>query len=138
MTSYVQFNTSDGSLILMEVEKAEVTPERGVVKVGLQEKVQETVGTAVAVAQLTFEEAVERVVRYNAQAFIQSVRNMTTLPSEMEISFGLKATGELSNVAIGKIGGEANYSIKMVWKQLAENQQQNASVLKTTEQSPKV
>jgi hypothetical protein len=34
----------------------------------------------------------------------------------LEISFSLKATGELGNVAVGKAGGEANYNVKLVWK----------------------
>jgi len=36
--------------------------------------------------------------------------------SEMEVSFGIKATGELSNFAVGKVGLEANYQVKLIWK----------------------
>ena len=122
MARYIQFMTSDGSPILVEVDEAEVAPQRGVVKAGLKERVQDTAGAAVAMAQAAFEEALERVVRHNAQAFIQSVRSIPAPPSEVEITFGLKVTGEVGNVAICKAGGEANYTVKLSWKQKAKEE----------------
>jgi Trypsin-co-occurring domain 1 len=118
MANYVQFNTADGSSILVEVDLEEVAPQGGVVKAGLAGKVQETAENMIAVAEFTFEEAIERMVGYNTQAFIKSIRTMPELPSEVEISFGVKATGELGNLAICKVGGEANYNVKLAWKQL--------------------
>ena len=38
----------------------------------------------------------------------------------MEITFGLKATGEVGNLAVGKVAGESNYQVKMVWRRSAE------------------
>jgi hypothetical protein len=40
----------------------------------------------------------------------------------MEISFGLKATGEAGNVAIGKAGSEANFTVKLVWKSISNSE----------------
>ena len=34
---------------------------------------------------------------------------------EVEVSFGLKAVGEAGNFAIGKVGMEANYVVKLKW-----------------------
>jgi hypothetical protein len=34
----------------------------------------------------------------------------------MEITFGLKATGEAGNLAVGKVAGESNYQVRMLWK----------------------
>jgi hypothetical protein len=56
------------------------------------------------------------LVRYNAQALIQAVQSLPTPPTEVEITFGIKATGEVGNVAVAKAGGESNYTIKLVWK----------------------
>ena len=41
-------------------------------------------------------------------------------PAEMEITFGLKATGEVGNLAVGKVAGECSYQVKMVWRRPAE------------------
>ena len=112
MANYVQFNTANGSSILVEVDFEEVAPQGGVVKAGLVDKVQETAENMIAVAELTFEEAVERMVGYNTQAFIKSIRTMPQLPSEVEISFGLKATGELGNLAICTVVRAGGLSLK--------------------------
>ena len=37
-------------------------------------------------------------------------------PESMEITFALKATGELGNVAVAKGTGEANYTVTLTWK----------------------
>jgi hypothetical protein len=48
------------------------------------------------------------------------VRSLTESPDELEVTFGLKATGEVGNIAIAKGGGEANFTIKLSWKREAE------------------
>ncbi len=116
MTRYIQYTASDGGTILMEVDEQEVASPEGVVKAGVADTVQKTV----ARAQSTFEGALDRVVRQNAEAFIQSVRSLTESPDELEVTFGLKATGEVGNIAIAKGGGEANFTIKLSWKREAE------------------
>jgi predicted methyltransferase len=113
MARYIQFTAADGGTILLEVEEEEVTTQKGVVKAGLKDKVQE----AVVQAQATFEEAMMETVRRNAQAFIQKLRALPDPPQEAEITFGLKGTGEAGNAAVAKAGAEANYTVKLVWKQ---------------------
>ncbi|MBW4579617.1 MAG: hypothetical protein KME42_08605 [Tildeniella nuda ZEHNDER 1965/U140] len=119
MTQYIEFKTADNSTFLIEVDTAETLPSKGVAKAGLKEKVQ----SAVATAQTTFEKAVEEVVKHNVQAFINSMRSLSDPPTEVEISFGLKATGEAGNIAIGKLGSEMNYSVKLAWKPEHKSQQ---------------
>jgi hypothetical protein len=110
MMHYIQFATADGGTIL--VEAAEESPDRsGVVRAGLGDKVQETV----VEARATFEEAIESV-RHSAAALIEKVRDLTDPPDEVEVTFGLKATGEVGNFAIAKAGVAANYTVKLVWK----------------------
>ncbi len=115
MGRYVEFNVSGGNPILVEVEESEVS-RHGVVKVGLKDKLQDAGSAAIAIAQTTFEKAIEQVLCPTAQSFIQAIRLMPEPPTEVEINFGLKATGEVGNVAICKAGGESNYTIKVSWK----------------------
>lgn len=115
MTKYIQFTTGDpdGSTVLVEVEQQEVAPPPGLVKAGIREKL---VGT-VAIAQTTFGTAIKQAIQHNVQTFIEAVNSLSEPPTEVEITFGLKVTGEVGNVAIGKAGGEVNYTVKLAWKQ---------------------
>lgn len=116
MTQYIQFANDDGSTILIQVEEEEVSPPPGLVKAGLADKVKETVG----VAQSTFQEAIKKTIKHNADAFIESVQSLSEPPTEMEVTFGLKMTGEAGNVAICKGSGQVNYCVKLTWKQLSQ------------------
>ncbi len=116
MSNYIQFETDnpDSPPVLIEVEEEEVTPgDGGLVKVGIM---QDALQGAVAKAQKTFSAAIKTAIRQNVQVFIEAVNDLPEPPTEVEISFGLKATGEAGNVAIGKIGGEVNYTVKLAWK----------------------
>ncbi len=114
MTRYIQFTTADGSTILVEAAEEE-TYQPGVVKAGLREKAQE----AVSQAKASFDDGLE-VIRHNADGFIKKVRGLSDPPDEVEITFGLKATGELGNFAVAKASAEASYAVKMTWKREAE------------------
>jgi hypothetical protein len=116
MTDYIQFTTEDGATILVEAAEEE-TIEPGVVKAGLKEKAEE----AIAEAKVSFERGLE-IVRYNADAFIEKVRSLSDPPDEVEMTFGLKATGEVGNFAVAKTGAEANYTVKLTWKREEEDE----------------
>ncbi len=109
MAHYLEFETSDGPM-LIEVDVDEISSRSGRIKAGLGDVVDNTV----AKTQNTFQSAL-KVVRQNAVAFMHEMQDMDTAPDASEITFTLKATGELSNLAIGKLGGEANYSVKLTW-----------------------
>jgi hypothetical protein len=112
MADYIQFTSADGNSLLVEVDEGEVSSQQAIQKAGLREMA----GKSVAVAQTSFEHAIQQAMQYNAQVFLQSVVNLPILPSEAEITFGLKITGEVGNVAVGKAGGETNYTIRLTWK----------------------
>lgn len=115
MANYIQFSTEDKGEILIEVEEAELAPLPGVVKAGLGEKIQESL----VKAQDKFDQAFERVIKINAQALTQAIQSLPNPPSEIELTFGIKATGEAGNLAIAKVSGDTNYSIKLTWKFLS-------------------
>lgn len=117
MTDYIQFTTEDGATISVEAAEEE-TVEPGVVKAGLKEEAEK----AVAEAKVSFERGLE-IVRYNADAFIKKVRGLHDPPNEVEMTFGLKATGEVGNFAVAKAGAEANYTVKLTWKREEDNKE---------------
>jgi len=116
MTKYIQFESGDenGGTVLVEVDEEEVSlSSEGLVKVGIKEVLHNTV----AVAQNTFSNAIRKAIQYNVQGLIDAIHSLPEPPSEVEINFGLKITGEAGNVAVGKAGGEVNYTVKLSWKQ---------------------
>jgi Trypsin-co-occurring domain 1 len=115
MTSHVEF-TSEEDSVLVEVDPVTVHARTGEQDAGLGRWAKEHAGEAVALAQNAFEDAVRRAVRFNAPAFVAAAEALDKPPTEMEITFGLKATGEAANLAVGKVAGECNYQVKMVWK----------------------
>jgi Trypsin-co-occurring domain 1 len=118
MPTYIAFDNPDGTRTLVEVETAEAPVAPGApVRAGLADRV----GEAVRVAATSLQDAFSVAIRTNAQALHRGVQEISPPPTEVEIAFSLKATGELGNVAIGKTGGEANYSVKLVWKTAPPN-----------------
>jgi len=108
--NYVQYATEDG-FFLVEVDgKPKTSSEDGVIKAGLEDKVEEVIYSL----QVKFENALD-VVHYTARAFAKEVRSLPEAPDEMELTFGLKATGE-GALVVAKAGIEANFNVKLVWK----------------------
>lgn len=109
---YIQFTTADGQIILVEADVTEVASPAGVVKAGIGDKIKETI----AEARDSLDGAMRRAVSCNAQAIIEAVQSLPMAPTEIEISFGLKVTAELGNIAVGKAGSDINYQVKLAWK----------------------
>jgi Trypsin-co-occurring domain 1 len=115
MSNYIQFDSEDGDGIpvLIEVEETEIdADEGGTSKVGIRDWAT----NSVAIAQKPFKLVMKAVIKQNVQGMIEAVRVLPDPPSEIEITFGLKATGEAGNIAVGKAGTEANYNVKLTWK----------------------
>lgn len=118
MTCYMRFSSGEGEAadVLVEVDAAEDLPVAGEQNAGLRQWTRNQASEVVAVAQSGFEQAVQRAVSLNARAFLEAAKALEEPPAEMEITFGLKATGEVGNLAVGKVAGESNYQIKMIWR----------------------
>ena len=121
MTDYLRFASREGEAgdVLVEVDGADDLPGVGEQNAGLHKWARNQAGEAVAVAQSGFEQAVRRAVGVNVRAFLAAAEALEEPPAEMEITFGLKATGEVGNLAVGKVAGESNYQVKMVWRRPA-------------------
>lgn len=114
MSPYVEFPTEAGGLMLVEVDAAELAIAAGVEKAGLRERrAAGDVGRAAA----KFEDAVSSAVGRSAAALAAAVDSLAERPSEIELTFGLKATGEVGNLAVAKAGGEANFTVRLAWKE---------------------
>ena len=122
MVSYLRFSSGDGEAadVLVEVGAAEDLPEAGEQNAGLRQWTRNHADEVVEVAQSGFEEAVRRAVSLNARAFLSAAETLDERPAELEVTFGLKATGEVGNLAVGKVAGESNYQVKMTWRRPPE------------------
>lgn len=108
MTKYLQFELDDGSLLYVEIEKAPVT---GLVPSGLETTAE------IKKAEKRFEDALDSVWSA-ADTLVKKMKRLPERPSEIEVTFGLTASGELGgNFFVAKAGLEANYSVKLTWKQ---------------------
>lgn len=103
MSRYVEFDLPGGSKVVIESDE----PDGGVVKAGL--------GEVAARAREGFEQAVESA-RNAALVIVDKVRGLHDSPNEVEVTFGLKASGELNTLVVAKAGVEASYSVKLTWK----------------------
>jgi hypothetical protein len=122
VTNYLRFASEEGEVadILVEVDATEDLPVASEQNAGLRQWARNQAGDVVAVAQSGFEQAVRRAVGLNVRAFLAAAEALEKPPAEMEITFGLKATGEVGNLAVGKVAGESSYQVKMVWRGPAE------------------
>src|SRR2546423_12052904 len=118
MTQFIEFTTVDKDSFLVEIDEKDLGSQGGLEKAGFVEE-------GIAKAQTLFEKAVDQVIQSNAKAFLKSVRNLSTQdqPESVEITFALKVTGEVGNAAIAKGTGEANYILKLTWKQQTKDTQ---------------
>ena len=94
------------------IEVDSISSQDGIAKAGLSEAIKHTAEQAGAVLRETLQAA----VRINVSIFQESFRDLPNKPDEIELSFGLKVSGDLGNVIITKVGAEANYGIKLSWK----------------------
>jgi hypothetical protein len=112
--AYLAFDSDEGP-VLVEVAERETISAPGVVKAGLGDRLQDNVSRA----QLTLESALSAVIERSAGAFVRAVNSLDDPPGQIEVEFSVKATGELSNFAVGKLSGDANYAVKLTWSRPA-------------------
>jgi hypothetical protein len=116
MAYYIEFPTDhDGVTVLVETDGDEVAPPAGIEKAGFLTK-RKTAGDTVATARLSFDVALKRIVQENVRTLTEAIDKLANRPHEIELTFGLKATGEAGNIAIAKVGGEASFQLRLLWK----------------------
>ena len=106
MKTYIQFELEDSSTLLVETDEQ---PEEtgGTTKIGLADG-----AIIINSANQKFEKALTGV-KQSAKILRQQLMDLRA--DEVEVTFGLKAIGEAGNFAVGKVGVEANYTVKLKW-----------------------
>lgn len=116
MTKYIEFPLEDGGTILVETPDEPARPGSGFVR-GAADPASEWADKA----QKTFDQSMLNV-RSSAEKLVKHLSALG--PDEMEVSFSLKATGELGgNLAIAKAGAEANYNVLLKWRKEKEKEE---------------
>ena len=105
MATYMEYQLEDGTNILVEVDQPQAS--------GVTRASRDRAGNVITSANQRFEAAFAGVKK-SALALRRQLEEMQA--DEVEVTFGLKATGEAGNFAIGKVGMEANYTVKLKWR----------------------
>lgn len=111
MATYIEYELEDGSTLLVELKE-----EEG----GVQKAARGNDGNVIIKAGQKFEAALASV-KQSAVVLRQELDELKA--DEVEVKFGLKATGELGNFAIGKVGVEANYEVTLKWSNKPKGRQ---------------
>lgn len=104
MPTYLEYELEDGNTVLIEITEAETG--------GLVPASRGDEGPVIVRAKKSFSEAIAGA-KAQAKLLLKEVEDLHV--SEAEIKFGLTATGEVSNLAIGKLGLDVNYEVTLKW-----------------------
>lgn len=104
MSRYVQFTLPDGNTVIIESDDRDA----GIAKAAA--------GDVIRDAGAKFEQAANSA-RQAAQIILEKLRDeLPDRPDEVEINFGLKASGEVGSLVVARCGLEASYSVTLSWK----------------------
>jgi len=118
MATYIEYQLEDGTSILVESD----TVEAG----GVTRASRDDAGNVIASSERSFEDAFIGVKK--SAAILR--RELDELgANQVELTFGLKVTGEVGVFAVCKAGLEANYTVKIQWN--SENNQEKQKLEKT-------
>ena len=102
MATYIEYMLENGSTLLVEVDKSTV----GAVKAA------DASGNLIIKAEKQFKDALASV-KESVKTMGQELAELD--PDEVEVTFGIKTTGEAGFFAVCKVGGEMNYEVKLRW-----------------------
>lgn len=108
MPKYVEFPLESGGSIIIETPEDKKSGTSGFVK---GEAAAETPDKA----RQSFDASAENV-RRTADLLVSKLRDLSQPPDEMEIYFGLKATGEVGSLVVARSGGETNFNVTLKWR----------------------
>ncbi len=112
MATYIEYELEDGTTILIEADEKQ---KSGWTKAG-----RNKVGDIIASVDQKFEQAFAGVKK-SALALRSQLEEMRA--DEVTVTFGLRAAGEAGNFAIGKVEGEANYTVTLKWSNKKEEEE---------------
>jgi len=104
MTTYIEYELEDGTTLLIEAEEQRTG---GVRKASVDKD-----GNVIQKSGAKFQDALAGV-KASARLLREQLNELEA--EEVEVTFGLKTTGEAGFFAVGKVGMEANYTVKLKW-----------------------
>lgn len=110
MSNFYEYQLEDGTTVLVQTSQKKPA---GLTKVSRGDKV----GNVISSVNQKFTDAFAGV---KASAVVLRRQLEELQADEVEVTFGLTATGEFGNFAIGQVGAEANYEITLKWKNTPE------------------
>src|ERR1035438_8379430 len=100
---YITFSTDSGGTVFLEAEDG--PGARPVSALG------ETASQAVSALEASLAS-----IRSMSSTLFTNLRNgLPERPQEIELTFGIKASAELSTLIVAKAAGEANFTVKLKW-----------------------
>ena len=118
MSKYVEFPLEGGGSILIEAADEPSRTSAGFLRDG------ETRAGAEKALQ-SFDASVE-AVRRSTDLLVTKLRALSTPPDELQVTFALKASGEMGGLTVGKTGtgGEANFNVMLKWQKTPEKEEE--------------
>jgi hypothetical protein len=120
VSKYVEFPLEGGGSILIEAADEPNRSSAGFLRDGDPRANAEK-------AQQSFDASVE-AVRRSADLLVTKLRDLSTPPDELQITFSLKASGEMGGLTVGKGGAnpDANFSVMLKWQSQSDKDKDKA------------
>lgn len=114
MSKYVEFPLEGGGSILIEAADEPNRASAGFLRDGDSRPGAEK-------AQQSFDASVE-AVRRSADLLVTKLRDLSTPPDELQVTFSLKASGEMGGLTVGRggTGADANFSVMLKWQKQSD------------------
>lgn len=128
MASYVKFELEDGTIVYIESTDSPKSSS------GLLPPTRTADHTE---ANQSFEKTIQSIQKM-AAVMMQNLRaGFTEQPTELSVSFGLKASADLGNLIVSRGGMEANYNVSLRWHKDEKSQDDEKESKATGKQKEK-
>ncbi len=107
MKRLIEFDSTDGNVIFIEVDEPE---SEGMVRASRPGEIAEK-------AMQTFEEALARI-KPATNAIVTQLRDLATAPDEIAVEFGIKLSVKAGAI-IASTDAEANFKVALKWNRKA-------------------
>jgi len=115
--AYLTFELDDGTKVYIEASDMPKNSP-GLLPAGRGEGSEKTA--------VIFEKQVAGVVKMATAMMNEFRAGMGEPPSDVDIAFGLKASGELGGLVISRVGGEASFSVSVRWRANDKDEEKKA------------
>ena len=103
MATYIEYTLDDGSTLLVEVDESTEAATKAAA---------DDSGNLIIKAEKQFKDALSSV-KTSVKTLGHELSELA--PDEVEVTFGIKTTGEAGLFAVCKVGSEMNYEVKLRW-----------------------